>query len=62
MIALRGDLMLSTLISNISLLFPAGMTGLFTIFFYSVGVFIIVGVVTAFVSIINHVRGLISRV
>lgn len=54
--------MLSTLISNISLLFPAGMTGLFTIFFYSVGVFIIVGVVTAFVSIINHVRGLISRV
>lgn len=53
--------MLSDLIYNISLLFPSGMVGLFTIFFYAVGVFMIVGVVTAFISIVNHVRGLISR-
>lgn len=43
-------------------LFPTGLADLFTIFFYFCGFFIVVGCVTALISIINHVKGLISRV
>lgn len=53
--------MISDFAYVISRLFPDGFYGIFTIFFYAIGAFIVVSVVTAFISIVNHVKGLVSR-
>lgn len=53
--------MLLGLIWDITELMPTGLQAVFFIFFYGVGVFLVVSVVTSFIAIVNHVRGLITR-
>ena len=61
---LRGDFMyfLIDLVYSIGYLFPDGVAALIRIFCYGMGVIIMVGVISGFLAVVNHVKGLVVRV
>ena len=50
------------LLYQIGQLYGTGVAALFRIFFYGTGVIIMVGVISGFLAVVNHVKGLVVRV